>query len=179
MVKETQDKKAEKPESPGGSIGRNSRVKSMGASSITAGEEATGPKTTELMEAVVERGNMLMALHRVESNKGAAGVDGMTVADLSAYLKEQWPEIKEGLLSGRCEPKPVRRVEIPKRDGKGVRRLGIPTVVDRLIQQARHQVMNPIFDPSFSGSSSGFRPARSAHDAVKQAREYVCEGRRR
>ena len=178
MVKETQDKMAEKPEAPGGSSGRNSRVKPMGASNATAGEEATGPGTTKLMEAVVERGNMLTALHRVEGNKGAAGVDGMTVADLRAYLKEQWLVIRESLLSGSYEPKPVRRVEIPKPDGKGVRKLGIPTVVDRLIQQALHQVMNPIFDPIFSGSSYGFRPGRSAHDAVKQGREYVREGRR-
>jgi RNA-directed DNA polymerase len=150
----------------------------MGASSITAGEKVTGPGTTQLMEAVVERSNMLTALHQVEGNKGAAGVDGMTVAELRAYLKEQWPVIRERLLLGSYEPKPVRRVEIPKPDGKGVRKLGIPTVVDRLIQQALHQVMSPIFDPSFSGSSYGFRPGRGAHDAVKQAREYVREGRR-
>lgn len=178
MVKETQAQRDEKPKAPGGSSGRNSRVKPMGASNITAGEEITGPGTTKLMEAVVERGNMLMSLHRVEGNKGAAGVDGMTVAGLRAYLKEQWPVIRESLLSGSYEPKPVRRVEIPKPDGKGVRKLGIPTVVDRLIQQSLHQVMSPIFDPSFSGSSYGFRPGRSAHHAVKQAREYVREGRR-
>jgi RNA-directed DNA polymerase len=150
----------------------------MGASNTTAGEEVTEPGTTELMEAVVERSNMLKALHQVESNKGAAGVEGMTVDDLRAYLKEQWPAIRERLLSGSYEPKPVRRVEIPKPDGKGMRKLGIPTVVDRLIQQALHQLMSPIFDPSFSGSSYGFRPGRSAHHAVKQAREYVREGRR-
>lgn len=178
MAKETQDKRAEKPESLGGSSGRNPRVKPMGAPNATAGEEVTGPGTTQLMEAVVERSNMITALHRVESNKGAAGVDGMTVADLRAYLQEQWPEIRERLLAGRYEPKPVRRVEIPKPDGKGVRKLGIPTVVDRLIQQALHQVMSPIFDPCFSRSSYGFRPGRSAHDAVKQAREYVRGGRR-
>lgn len=178
MVKETQDKRAEKPETPGGSSGRNSRVKPMGASSATAEKEVTRPGTTELMEAVVERSNMLAALHRVARNKGAAGVDGMTVADLRAYLKEQWPKIRGRLLSGEYEPSPVRRVEIPKPDGKGVRKLGIPTVVDRLIQQALHQVMSPIFDPSFSGSSYGFRPGRSAHDAVQQARAYVREGRR-
>lgn len=150
----------------------------MGASIATAGEEVTGLGTTELMEAVVERSNMLMALHRVERNKGAAGVDGMPVAELRAYLKEQWPAVKKRLLTGSYEPKPVRRVEIPKPDGKGVRKLGIPTVVDRLIQQALHQVMRPIFDPIFSGSSYGFRAGRSAHDAVKQAREHVGEGRR-
>jgi len=130
------------------------------------------------MEAVVERSNMIKALHRVERNGGAAGVDGMTVDDLRSHLQEQWPAIRERLLSGNYEPKPVRRVEIPKPEGKGVRKLGIPTVVDRLIQQALHQVMSPIFDSSFSGSSYGFRPGRSAHGAVKQAREYVREGRR-
>lgn len=150
----------------------------MGASNATAGKERTGPGAMELMEAVVERSNMLQALHRVERNKGAAGVDGMTVEDLRSHLKEQWPAIKESLLLGSYEPKPVRRVEIPKPEGKGVRKLGIPTVVDRLIQQALHQVMSPIFDPSFSGSSYAFRRGRSAHDAVKQAREYVREGRR-
>jgi RNA-directed DNA polymerase len=150
----------------------------MGASSITAGEEVTGPGTTELMEAVVERSNMLMALHRVEGNKGAAGVDGMTVSELRTHLQAQWLAIKERLLAGGYEPRPVRRVEMPKPDGKGVRKLGIPTVMDRLIQQALYQVMSPIFDPKFSESSYGFRPGRSAHDAVKQAREYVRDGRR-
>ena len=178
MVKETQDKKAGKPESPGGSSGRNSRVKPKGASNATAGKEETGPGTTQLMEAVVERSNMIRALHQVERNKGAAGVDGMAVDELRSRLKEQWPEIKERLLSGRYEPKPVRRVEIPKPDGKGVRKLGIPTVVDRLIQQALHQVMSPIFDPGFSGFSYGFIEGRSAHDAVEKARGYVREGRR-
>jgi RNA-directed DNA polymerase len=178
MVKESQNKRAEKPETPGESSGRNPRVKPMGAANATAVEEVTGPGTTELMEAVVERSNMLKALRQVESNKGAAGVDKMTVGDLRAYLKEQWLEIRKRLLSGSYEPEPVRRVEIPKPDGKGMRKLGIPTVVDRLIQQALHQVMNPIFDPGFSGSSYGFRRGRSAHDAVKQARAYVREGRR-
>lgn len=96
---------------------------------------------------------MLAALHRVARNKGAAGVYGMTVADLRANLKERWPTVRESLLTGNCTPKPVLRVEIPKPDGKGVRKPGIPTVMDRLIQQALHQVMEPIFTPGFSGSS--------------------------
>jgi RNA-directed DNA polymerase len=178
MVKEIQDKKAEMPEAHGGGSGRNLRDKPMGASSATAVEGSTGPETTQLMEAVVERSNMTEALHRVEKNGGSAGIDGMNVGDLRAYLKEQWPGIKDELLSGDYRPKPVRRVEIPKPDGKGMRKLGIPTVVDRLIQQAVHQVMEPVFDPEFSESSYGFRRGRSAHDAVKQAREYVREGRR-
>lgn len=129
------------------------------------------------MEAVVERENMFAALKRVKANKGAAGVDGMTVDELPAYLREQWPRIKEELLVGSYVPKPVRLVEIPK-PGGGLRPLGIPTVLDRLIQQALHQVLQPRFDPDFSESSYGFRPGRSAWQAVAQAREYVAGGRR-
>jgi len=130
------------------------------------------------MEAVVERENMAAALRRVKANQGSAGVDNMTVEALTPYLKEHWPRIKEALLTGRYEPSPVRRVEIPKPDGKGMRPLGIPTVLDRLIQQALHQVMQPLFDPNFSERSYGFRPNRSAHQAVCQAQVYVGEGRR-
>jgi RNA-directed DNA polymerase len=131
----------------------------------------------QLMEAVVERGNMFAAWERVKANKGAAGVDGMSVAALLPYLQEHWPQIKEELLAGRYEPSPVRLVEIPK-PGGGLRPLGIPTVLDRLIQQALHQVLQPLFDPDFSESSYGFRPGRSAWQAVAQAREYVAGGRR-
>jgi len=132
----------------------------------------------ELIEAVVERENMLAALRRVEANKGSAGVDNMTVASLRPYVRKHWSHIKEELLAGRYLPRPVRRVNIPKPGGHGMRQLGIPTVVDRLIQQALHQVMLPIFDPDFSESSYGFRPGRSAHQAVLQARAYVSSGRR-
>jgi RNA-directed DNA polymerase len=111
------------------------------------------------------------------SNKGAAGIDGMTVEQLKPYLQERWAKIKEELLEGEYQPQPVRCVEIPKPQG-GMRQLGIPTVVDRLIQQALHQVLSPIFEPDFSESSYGFRPGRSAHQAVRQAREHVAEGRR-
>jgi RNA-directed DNA polymerase len=130
------------------------------------------------MEAVVERGNMWAALLRVKANKGSAGVDGMSVDELTPYLHAHWPRLKEALLTGRYEPSPVRRVDIPKPDGKGVRQLGIPTVLDRLIQQALHQVMQPLFDPNFSERSYGFRPGRAAHQAVQQAQVYVGEGRR-
>ena len=130
------------------------------------------------MEAVVERENMFKALRQVEANKGSAGVDGVSVQALRAYLREHWPRIKEELLEGRYQPQPVLKVEIPKPGGKGMRQLGIPTVMDRLIQQALNQVMQPIFDPDFSESSYGFRPGRSAHQAVLKAREYAAEGRR-
>jgi RNA-directed DNA polymerase len=130
------------------------------------------------MEAVVERENMWLALKRVERNKGAAGVDNMTVEQLRTYLREHWLRIKEELLAGTYQPQPVRKVEIPKPGGKGMRMLGIPTVIDRLIQQALHQVLSPRFESSFSESSYGFRPQRSAQQAVLKAREYVREGRR-
>jgi len=130
------------------------------------------------MDAVVERENLWRALRRVESNQGAAGVDGMPVESLRAYLKEHWPRIKADLLADRYVPQPVLGVEIPKPGGKGMRQLGIPTVLDRFIQQALHQVMQPLFDPNFSEFSYGFRPGRSAHDAVRQARAHAATGRR-
>lgn len=130
-----------------------------------------------LMEQVVERSNMLRALHRVEENKGACGVDGLEVKNLRPYLKEHWLNIREHLLGDTYHPSPVRRVEIPKPDG-GARMLGIPTVIDRLIQQALLQRLTPLFDPGFSPCSYGFRPGCRAHDAVRKAQEYVREGRR-
>lgn len=130
-----------------------------------------------LMERIVSRENMMAALHRVVSNKGAAGIDKMSVEALKPYLVKHWPRIREDLLAGRYEPAAVRGVEIPK-PGGGKRLLGIPTVLDRLIQQAMHQVLMPIFDPDFSNSSYGFRPERSAHDAVLAARSHVAAGHR-
>jgi len=132
---------------------------------------------TGLMEAVVERGNLKLAYQRVLANKGAAGVDQLAVAELKEHLKRHWPSIRTRLLAGSYQPQPVRRVDIPKPQG-GVRTLGIPTVVDRLIQQALHQVLQPIFEPTFSDASYGFRPGRSAHQAVRQARQYVAQGKR-
>ena len=126
-------------------------------------------------EAAFERGNMQTALKRVESNKGAAGMDGMEVKDLRGFLKEHWLEVREALESGKYRPSPVRRVEIPKPDG-GVRQLGIPTVLDRLIQQAIAQVLTPMFEQVFSPHSYGFRPGRSAHQAVQKSQEYIREG---
>lgn len=135
-----------------------------------------GTLAQSLVEAVVEPRNMRLALKRVKGNKGSAGVDAMTVNDLPAYLGVHWPEIRASLLDGSYRPQPVRRVEIPKPDG-GVRQLGIPTVFDRLIQQAIYQILEPLYDLSFSKSSYGFRPGRSAHQALKAAREHVASGR--
>lgn len=147
-----------------------------------AGRAATGKTRSgvghePLMEFVVERENCLRALKRVRQNKGSPGVDGMTVEDLSAYLAEHWAEIRELLLAGSYQPMPVRRVEIPK-SGGGVRQLGIPTVLDRFIQQLMLQVLQPILDPTFSEHSHGFRPGRRAHDAVREAQKYIQDGRR-
>jgi len=127
------------------------------------------------MEQVVARENMLAALKRVERNGGAPGVDGLPTERLRDQIRAEWPRIREELLTGTYRPMPVRRVEIPK-PGGGKRLLGIPTAMDRLIQQALLQVLTPIFDPQFSEASYGFRPGRRAHDAVKKARQYVEEG---
>ena len=133
--------------------------------------------TTSLMEAVVERGNLKLAYQRVIENKGTAGVDQLTVSELKDHLKRHWPTIRARLLAGDYQPARVRGVNIPKPQG-GVRMLGIPTVVDRLIQQALHQVLQPIFEPTFSEASYGFRPGRNAHQALRQARQYVAQGKR-
>jgi RNA-directed DNA polymerase len=132
--------------------------------------------TNRLIEEVCERANLREALRRVKANKGSAGVDGMTIDEITEHLKQHWPAIREQLLSGTYEPKPVRRVEIPKPDGVGVRKLGIPTVLDRFIQQAVMQVLQKRWDPTFSEHSYGFRPGRSAHQAVAQAQRYIAEG---
>ena len=171
-------RRAEKLESHPEGSRRNRREYGLGASKVTAKREDSGPEAEQLLEAVVERENMWLALKRVERNRGAAGVDKMTVEQLRAYLRDDWLRIKEELLAGKYQPQPVRKVEIPKPGGKGMRMLGIPTVVDRLIQQALHQALSPLFEPNFSESSYGFRPNRSAQQAVLKAREFVREGRR-
>jgi len=157
---------------------RKAREQGTGAESASAGVTASVQVDETLMEAVVEKENMLAAFARVKSNRGAAGVDGMGVDELEYHLRSSWPDIKRSLLQGSYRPSPVLGVEIRKPDGNGVRQLGIPTVLDRLIQQAVLQVLEPLFDPNFSPRSYGFRPDRSAHQAVRQAREYVAEGRR-
>jgi RNA-directed DNA polymerase len=160
-----------------GEGGRNLPRHGAGAKADTAGAGETKPGTRRLMEAVVERNNMRCAYQRVVKNQGAPGVDGLTVGGLKPWLQAHWPKIRQALLAGEYLPAAVRKVEIPKPPG-GVRTLGIPTVLDRLIQQALHQVMQPLFEPEFSASSYGFRPGRNAHQAVKAARGYVAEGKR-
>src|ERR1017187_9875551 len=138
--------------------------------------EAENPAgTQQLMEEVVERENLIKAMKRVQANKGSPGVDGMTVDELPGYLNGHWVAIREQLMGGTYQPQPVRRVEIEKPDG-GVRKLGVPTVVDRFIQQAVQQVLQQRWDPTFSGSSYGFRPGRSQREAVAQAQKYIAEG---
>jgi RNA-directed DNA polymerase len=129
------------------------------------------------MEQVVERSNLWLAYQRVVQNKGAAGVDDLTVTEFKGWLKVHWPSVKRALLEGRYLPRPVRRVDIPKPSG-GIRTLGVPTVVDRLIQQALHQVLQPLFEPTFSEGSYGFRPGRRAQQAVCRAQAYIREGKR-
>ena len=159
--------------------GRNSgsAVACAEADMATRTRTKAGVATPSLMEAVVERGNLRLAYQRVVENKGAAGVDQLTVSALKDHLQRHWPTIRTRLLAGDYQPQPVRRVDIAKPQG-GVRTLGIPTVVDRLLQQALHQVLQPIFEPTFSEASYGFRPGRNAHQALRQARQYVAQGKR-
>jgi RNA-directed DNA polymerase len=153
---------------------------------MTPNGRATAPEATdgkhggtqiELLEQVLSRENMLKAWKRVKANKGAPGIDGVTIEEFPEYFQEHWPCVREEIFAGKYQPSPVRRVEIPKTTG-GFRPLGIPIVLDRLIQQAIAQVLSPIFDPDFSNRSYGFRPGRSAHDAVFQVREYIREKKR-
>jgi RNA-directed DNA polymerase len=149
----------------------------QGTEPLTAKRTDESPADTErLMEEVCGRENCQQALRRVKANKGSPGVDGMTVRELPDYLKQHWPAIREQLLSGTYRPQPVRRVEIDKPDGGGVRKLGVATVLDRFIQQAVLQVLQRRWDRTFSDHSYGFRPARSAHQAVARAQQYVSEG---
>lgn len=146
-----------------------------GEASVGAPGASTPVGDGRLMERVVERHNLLTALARVKANGGSPGIDGMTVEELPDYLRQHWPEIRAELLSGSYRPSPVRRVEIPK-PGGGVRKLGIPTVLDRFIQQAALQVLQPGWDKTFSAHSYGFRPGRSAHQAIARAQQYLEEG---
>src|SRR3984893_5011982 len=145
------------------------------SSPVMIGPESPA-STNRLMEEVCERENLKAALRQVKANKGSPGVDGMTVGGIKDYLKEHWPAIRKQLLNGTYEPMPVRRVEMPKPDGGGVRKLGMPSVLDRFIQQAVMQVLQRLWDRTFSDHSYGFRPGRSAHQAVAQAQQYIVEG---
>lgn len=153
--------------------GRIGGTEAMAARADVESPAASGPS----MEKVVERDNLRKALAQVQRNKGAPGIDGMTVADLAAHLKDHWPTIRSQLLAGTYRPQPVRRVEIPKASG-GTRALGIPTVLDRFIQQAALQVLQAEWDGTFSDASFGFRPGRSAHMAVARAQEQIASGHR-
>ena len=168
--------KTAQAELPLESRGEAPRVQRSGeARPAASGDERSG--TAALMERVVERGNVKAALKRVRQNKGSPGVDGMTVDELPQHLVENWETIRAQLLDGTYQPLPVREVEIPK-SGGGVRKLGIPSALDRFLQQSILQVLQPMFDPTFSEHSHGFRPGRSAHDAVCEAQRYIQEGRR-
>jgi RNA-directed DNA polymerase len=156
--------------------GRNPGEAALGAEAGVTTRRWTKAEPSGLMDAVCERDNCKLAYQRVVENKGAAGVDGIVVAEFKDHLKQHWPTIKAKLRAGEYIPQPVRSVDIPKPQG-GVRTLGIPTLTDRMIQQALHQVLSPIFEAGFSESSYGFRPGRSAHQAVKAAKQYVAQGR--
>lgn len=156
--------------------GRIPAVAVSGAEECPRMENNSDPQAKELLEKVVESSNMKLAWKQVKRNKGSEGVDGRTIANTENFLKTEWPKIRQSILDETYKPSPVKRVNIPK-PGGGTRKLGVPTVVDRLIQQAICQVLIPIFDPGFSEFSYGFRPNRSAHDAVRQAREHQQNGK--
>ncbi len=154
------------------------KARREGTESLTANGETESPAgTKQLMEEVCDRENLKRALRRVKANKGSPGIDGMKVGELSGYLKQHWPALREQLLNGTYQPQPVKRVEIAKPDG-GVRKLGIPTVLDRFIQQAVRLVLQRRWERTFSEHSHGFRPQRSAHQAVAQAQQYIARGQR-
>ncbi len=170
-------KKAETPEHVP-RVGGGTAEGTDGAHQADAARDGNVENTIVVtMEEVLCRENMLRAHQRVASNKGAPGVDGVTVDDLAPMLRKCWPEIREELLSGTYRPSPVLKVEIPK-PGGGVRMLGIPTTLDRLIQQALLQVLTPLYEPTFSDASFGFRPRRSAHQALDSARDHIASGHR-
>ena len=164
-------------DSPSVPTGEARRAGQGATESPLAGQDSDSPANTQrLMEEICERNNLKAALQRVQANKGSAGVDGMSVGDLPAYLKQHWPALRDQLLAGTYTPQPVKRVEIPKPGGQGMRQLGIPTALDRFLQQAVLQVLQRRWDRTFSDHSYGFRPGRSAHQAVAQAQRYIADG---
>ena len=166
---------AEMPESGAGGQGRNPESTAAGASNVATNEETPSRPIAVTMEEVVEAANARAAYERVVGNHGAPGIDGMSVEDLGDHLRKHWPRIKEELLGDVYRPQAVRAVEIPKPNG-GKRLLGIPTALDRMIQQALHQKLEAVFEPEFSDSSFGFRKGRSTQQAILKAQEYVREG---
>lgn len=177
MEGQSQKRRAKIPEANGGELGRNPGGPADCVIHPTSGRENSINNESWLMEWLVSKGNMTEAYRRVVGNKGAPGVDGITTEAFKDHLNECWEPTKQQLLEGTYQPQPVQRVEIPKPNG-GVRKLGIPTVMDRLIQQAIHQVIGRFFEPNFSDFSYGFRPNRHAAMAITQAKEYIREGRR-
>jgi group II intron reverse transcriptase/maturase len=175
-LEDARRQKTKQLELPLGGEGESPRAR-RSVEALTAAQEDERSRTDRLMERVVEERNVKAAVRRVKGNKGSPGVDGMRVEELPQYLEGNWTKLRQELLTGIYQPQPVKRMEIPKSNG-GVRQLGIPVVVDRLIQQMILQILQPMFDPTFSEHSYGFRPGRSAHDAVKAAKRYVQEGRR-
>jgi RNA-directed DNA polymerase len=169
----------QKPGQPGRTSGGKGEPQLAVASdeASSAGHIQEGSGQVDLLQQVLLRGNLVKAWKHVKANKGSAGIDGLTIEQTTEYLKTHWSTIREELLSGQYQPQAVRRVGIPK-PGSGIRELGIPTVIDRLIQQAMLQVLQPLIDPTFSKFSYGFRPSRNAHNAVLQAKRYVEEGYR-
>jgi len=169
----------QKPGQPGRAEGGDGEaVPTAGRDEARLARQATeGLGRGDLLTQVLARANLVAAWKRVKANGGSAGVDGLTIAQTWESLKTDWPRIREELQTGGYRPQPVRRVQIPK-PGGGVRELGIPTVTDRLIQQALLQVLQPLIDPTFSDHSYGFRPGRRAHDAVRQAQRHVQDGYR-
>ena len=167
----------QKPGQPGRTVGGEgeARPEAFRDEAGLARHEPEGSGRASLLGQALARGNLVLAWKRVKANRGSAGVDGLTVQATADYLKTHWPRIREALQEGSYRPQPVRRVQIPK-SGGGMRELGIPTVTDRLIQQALLQVLQPLIDPSFSNHSYGFRPGRRAHDAVLAAQRHVQEG---
>lgn len=157
--------------------GQNPGENALGAYVCPREEESSSPEAQKLLEQIVAPENMRRAWRQVKRNKGAPGVDGRTIDETASLLRHHYEEIKERLMDGTYQPKPVQRVEIPKTGG-GVRKLGVPTVLDRMIQQAVYQILSPLFEPGFSETSYGFRPGRSAHNAVLKARDYQRVGKR-
>lgn len=178
-MNDSQNQKSQQKTSYEGSLVevRLEAVGKQGALRDSVASETTKAETSQLMERIIERENFRRAYKRVKANKGAPGIDGMTVEGLGMYLKENIEDLRESLLNGSYRPLPVRRVEIPKPDG-GIRLLGIPTVIDRFVQQSISQVLSEIYEPTFSEGSYGFRPGRSAHGAIEQARQFVEEGKK-